>query len=291
MLEPVVPVWCRKTFSVVRGDNVEKLIISAAVVGAELTKKETPYLPLTPSDIAEEACRCYEAGAVIIHLHARDREGQPTQDAAVYKEIISLIKERCNPIIQISTGGAIGMTAEERLAPLKLKPDMASLTVGTINFGDDVFYNSPKMIVQFAAAMKEAAIKPEFEVFDVSMVTNVRRLAKQGLIKTPFHFDFVLGVPGGIPATIKNLLFLQESLPEGSTWSAAGIGRHQLPMACSAILLGGHSRVGLEDNIYYRKGELAQGNVPLVKRVVRLANELNREVANVDEARRILGLL
>jgi len=269
---------------------VEKLIITAAVVGAELTGEDTPYLPLNPGEIADEACRCCEAGAAIVHLHARDARGNPTQDAGIYQEIISLIQKHFNPIIQVSTGAAIGMTAAERLAPVKLKPDMASLTAGTVNFGNDVFYNPPALIAEFAAAMKEEGVKPEFEIFDAGMVANVLQLEKQGFVTPPFHFDLVLGVPGALPASVKNLLFLVESLPEGSTWSVAGIGRHQLPLVTCAIILGGHARVGLEDNIYYRKGELAKGNVPLVERTVRLAGELEREVATPEEARKILGL-
>ncbi len=269
---------------------MERLIITVAVTGAELSHEDTPYLPVTPEEIAREACSCYEAGASIVHLHARDNAGSPTQNIGVYREIIALIERRCHPIIQVSTGGAIGMGAAERLQPVELKPEMASLTCGTINFGDAVFYNPFGLLVEFATAMKEHGVKPELEIFDAGMVANALNLAEKGLLSPPLHFDFVLGVPGALPATLKNLLFLVDSLPQDSTWSVAGIGKHQLFMASAAILLGGHVRVGLEDSIYYRKGELAKGNVPLVERVVRLADEFKREVATADQARKILGL-
>ena len=182
------------------------------------------------------------------------------------------------------------MTAEERLDPIKLKPEMASLTAGTINFGDGVFYNPPEVLTEFAASMKENGIKPELEIFDAGMVANALRLQKKGFINPPLHFDLVLGVPGALPASLKNLMFLVDSLPREATWSVAGIGRHQLPMAVCAMMLGGHVRVGLEDNIFYRKGELSEGNVPLVERVVRLAEEFEREIASPDETRSMLGL-
>lgn len=269
---------------------MDKLIVTAAIIGAELSRKDTPFLPLTPEEIAEEARRAFEAGASIIHIHARDHKGEPTQDREAYREIIELIKGRCNPIIQVSTGGAVGMSAEERLQPVELQPEMASLTTGTVNFGDDVFSNPRKLLVRFARTMKEKGVKPEIEVFDAGMIANALWLVKKELLFHPLHFDFVLGVPGGLPASVKNLLHLVESIPPGSTWSVAGIGRDQLPMAAAAIVLGGHARVGLEDNIFFRKGELAQGNVPLVERVVRVARELDREIASPADARAILGL-
>ncbi|WP_366922685.1 3-keto-5-aminohexanoate cleavage protein [Metallumcola ferriviriculae] len=269
---------------------MEQLIITAAVVGAELTEADTPYLPLSPREIAAEACRCCEAGAAVIHLHARDEFGVPTQDKEVYREIISLIKKHYDPIIQVSTGGAIGMTTAERLLPVELAPDMASLTPGTINFGEEVFYNPATLVAEFAAAMKEKGVKPELEIFDAAMVANAIQLEAEGLVPSPLHFDLVLGVPGALPAEMKNLLFLVNSLPADSTWSVAAIGRHQLPMAAAAIILGGHVRIGLEDNIYYRKGELSQGNVPLVQRVVRLAGEFERGIADAEKAKKILGI-
>jgi 3-keto-5-aminohexanoate cleavage enzyme len=270
---------------------MEPLIITAAVVGAELTRAETPYLPLTPDEIANEAFAAYKAGAAMVHFHARAADGSPTQDGAVYRQIIEQARVRCpDLIIQVSTGGAAGMTAEERLQPIYLQPDMASLTTGTVNFGEEVFFNDLPLARKFVRAIVEQGIKPEIEVFDSGMITTALRLVKEGLLTPPLHFDFVMGVPGGIAGTLKNLLHLSESVSVGSTWSVAGIGAAQLPLATMAILLGGHVRVGLEDNIYYTRGVLSEGNAPLVARIVRLAAELGRPVASPTQARHILGL-
>jgi len=182
----------------------------------------------------------------------------------------------------------VGMTAQERLQPIYLKPDMASLTTGTVNFGEGVFYNDLALVRQFARAMAEQGIKPEIEIFDSGMIATALRLVKEGLLIPPLHFDLVMGVPGGIAGTVKNLLHLAESLPPDSTWSVAGIAAAQLPLATMAILIGGHVRVGLEDNIYYTRGVLSEGNAPLVARMVRLANELGRPIASPAQARRTL---
>ena len=268
---------------------MEPLIITAAVVGAELSRDDTPYLPLTPVEIADEALAAYRAGAAMVHLHARADDGSPTQDTAVYRRIIQEVRARCpDIIIQVSTGGAVGMSAQERLQPIYLKPDMASLTTGTVNFGEGVFYNDLALVRQFARAMAEQGIKPEIEIFDSGMIATALRLVKEGLLIPPLHFDLVMGVPGGIAGTVKNLLHLAESLPPDSTWSVAGIAAAQLPLATMAILIGGHVRVGLEDNIYYTRGVLSEGNAPLVARMVRLANELGRPIASPAQARRTL---
>ena len=268
---------------------MEPLIITAAVVGAELSRDDTPYLPLTPVEIADEALAAYRAGATMVHLHARADDGSPTQDTAVYRRIIQEVRARCpDMIVQVSTGGAVGMTAQERLQPIYLKPDMASLTTGTVNFGEGVFYNDLALVRQFARAMAEQGIKPEIEIFDSGMIATALRLVKEGLLIPPLHFDLVMGVPGGIAGTVKNLLHLAESLPPDSTWSVAGIAAAQLPLATMAILIGGHVRVGLEDNIYYTRGVLSEGNAPLVARMVRLANELGRPIASPAQARRTL---
>lgn len=269
---------------------MEKLIITAAVVGAEISKQDTPYLPTTPDEIAADVEKASHAGASIVHLHVRDQNGNPTQNKEIYQEVIEKIRNNTDVIIQVSTGGAVGMTPEERVQPVTLKPEMATLTTGTVNFGNDVFLNKPSDIKAFAIKMLEYNVKPEFEIFDAGMIFNALKLVKEGLVKGHLHFDFVMGVPGGIPATAEHLLHLKNHLPEGATWSVAGVGRHQLPMAMFALPLGGHIRVGLEDNIYYKKGVLAKGNSELVERVVRISKELGRNVANPDEARQILGL-
>ncbi|MDW7729520.1 MAG: 3-keto-5-aminohexanoate cleavage protein [Bacillota bacterium] len=269
---------------------MDKLIITAALSGAEVTRKQNPNLPVTPTELAEAAHQCCEAGASIIHLHVRAEDESPTQSGKIFKETIDLIKEKCNIIVQTSTGGAVGMTATERLQPVYLKPEMATLSTGSVNFGDDVFLNPPAYLEEFARVMREQGVKPEIEAFDVGMINNALYLLKKGLISEPIHFDFVMGVPGGIPGTVKNLLHMVESIPAGSTWTVAGMGRTELPLATAAIIMGGHVRVGFEDNIYYEKGVLAESNAQLVARIVRVAEIHSRAVASPDEARRILGL-
>lgn len=269
---------------------MEKLIITCALVGAEVTREQQPNLPLTPQEIADAAYEAWQAGASIAHIHVRDAEGHASQDRELYRQAIELIKEKCDIIVQVSTGGAVWMTPEERLQPVTLKPEMATLTVGTVNFGDDVFMNTPKHIEAFALAMQEHGVRPELEIFDVGMITNALRLLDKGLISAPLHFDFVLGVPGAIAGTPENLMHMVKLIPPGSTWSVAGIGRAQLPLNTMAILLGGHVRVGFEDNIFYKKGVLATSNAQFVERIVRLANELGREVATPAEARKVLNL-
>lgn len=269
---------------------MQDLIITVAMVGAEITKSQQPNLPCTPEEIAEAAAQCRDAGASICHLHVRDDHGLPTQDRERFRETIAAIEARTDIIIQVSTGGAVWMTPEERLQPVTLQPEMATLTCGTVNFGDEVFFNSPNLLREFAQAMKTNGVRPEFEIFDVGMVANAMQLAKEGLVSPPFHFDFVLGVPGALPANIKNLVYLTESIPEGATWSVAGVGRHQLTMAAHSILMGGHVRVGFEDNIYYRKGELANSNAQLVSRVARIAQELDRPLCTPVKARELLGI-
>lgn len=269
---------------------MEKLIITCALTGAEVTKKQSPHVPYTPEEMAQSAYEAYSAGASILHVHVRRDDGTPTQDKNRFKEVIDAIRAKCpDAIIQVSTGGAVGMSDEERLQPVELYPEMATLDAGTINFGDEIFVNSWPSLVNFATKMKANNVKPEIEVFDRGMIENAVRLHKMGLIDGPMHFDFVLGVPGGMPATMEDLLHMVRSIPAGSTWTVAGIGRFQTPMAAAAIIMGGHARVGLEDNIYYSKGVLAT-NGQLVERVARLAKELGREIATPDEARAILNI-
>ena len=271
---------------------MDKLIITAAISGAEVTKQHNPAVPYTVEEIGREALAAYEAGAAIIHLHVRHDDGTPTQDAARFAECIAEIKRLCpDAIIQPSTGGAVGMSNEERMQPLQLAPEMATLDCGTVNFGgDDIFVNTENTIKEFGARMIEIGTKPEVEVFDKGMIDTAIRLAKQGYIKTPMHFNFVMGVTGGIAATARDFAYLADSIPAGSTFTATGIGRFEFPMAVLAIVAGGHVRVGFEDNIYLSKGVLAKSNGELVAKVVRLAKELGREIATPAEARVILGL-
>lgn len=271
---------------------MEKLIITAAISGAEVTKENNPAIPYTVQEIAKEAESAYKAGASIIHLHVRDDNGVPTQDKERYRMCIEAIKSRCpDVIIQPSTGGAVGMSAKERLQPTELYPEMATLDCGTLNFGgDEIFENTENMIKEFGKTMIERGIKPELECFDKSMIEMALRLHKKGYIAAPMHFSFVMGVNGGIGGDIRDFEFLRGSIPQGSTFTVAGIGRHEFPLAAMAIISGGHVRVGFEDNIFISKGVLAASNGELVEKVVRLAKELGREIATPEEARKILGI-
>jgi 3-keto-5-aminohexanoate cleavage enzyme len=269
---------------------MEKLIITIAPTGNVPTKEMTSHLPVTPDEIAETAVRCRQAGASLIHLHARDAAGRPTLAPEVFAHSCQLITGRTDLVIQISTGGRAGMDSEARAAAVRrLRPEMASLTTGSMNFPDRVYTNPFSLVEYLALAMKEAGTKPEMEIFEAGMIANALRLVDKGLAESPLHFCFVLGNRGSLPASPRNLMFLSESIPPGSTWTVAAVGRWQLPMAVLSIVMGGHVRVGLEDNIYYRKGELAT-NEQLVARIARIAAELGRPVATPDEARATLGL-
>lgn len=269
---------------------MEKLIITAAICGAEVTKENNPNVPYTVEEIGKEAESAYRAGASIIHLHVRYDDGTPTQDKERFRECMEEIRRRCpDVIIQPSTGGAVGMTDEERLQPVELFPEMATLDCGTLNFGgDEIFINTENTIKNFAKVMNEKGVKPEIEVFDKGMVDLAVRYHKQGHISAPMHFDFVMGVQ--MDATVRDLSYISRSIPEGSTWTVAGVGRHQIPMAVAGIIMGGHVRVGFEDNVYISRGVLAKSNGELVEKVVRIAKEIGREIATPEEARKILRI-
>jgi 3-keto-5-aminohexanoate cleavage enzyme len=271
---------------------MEKLIITAAISGAEVLKEHNPAVPYTVEEFVREAKSAYDAGASIIHLHVRYDDGTPTQDKARFKEVMDAIKAVIpDVIIQPSTGGAVGMSNDERLQPTELKPEMATLDCGTLNFGgDEVFFNTENTIKYFGERMISLDIKPELEVFDKSMIDMALRLAKKGYIKSPMHFDFVMGVNGGITGELRDFIFLRESIPADATYTVAGVGRFEFPLAMAAIIDGGHVRIGLEDNVYLAKGVLTKSNGELVAKVVRMAKELGREIATPEEARRILGL-
>ncbi|MDP9018792.1 MAG: 3-keto-5-aminohexanoate cleavage protein [Candidatus Eremiobacteraeota bacterium] len=268
---------------------MQPLIITVAPVGAELTPDQTPHLAVTPKALGEVASKIRAAGASMIHVHCRNDDGTNTHDLGRFREAYQEIRASSDLIVQFSSGGAIGMSPEERSEPLALRPEMATLTCGTVNFGDDIFENSFPIMRGILAAMKKYDVRPELEIFDKGHLTNARRLESEGLLAFPQHVDFVLGVPGGLDATVQNLCDLVDGLPAGCTWSVAGIGRMQLPLAMVAIAMGGHVRVGLEDNIYYSKGRLAS-NEELVARIVRIAEEAGRPVCTPAQAREVLGL-
>jgi 3-keto-5-aminohexanoate cleavage enzyme len=269
---------------------MEKLIITVAPTGSVPTKKMTPYVPISPEEIIAAGVRCEAAGASVLHIHARNpKDESPSSEYSLFKEIYDGLKENTKLILQISTGGRAGMTYNQRNERLKLKPEMASLTTGSVNFPDRVYENSPALIEALAKDMLHYGIKPEMEIFDVGMIRNAQNLIAKDLVAAPLHFNFVLGLEGAIPATIENLVHLKNSIPPDATWTVTGIGSAQLKMNTHAILMGGHVRVGLEDNIYYKRGELA-ANEQLVERVARLGKEFSRNVADPSDAREILHL-
>ncbi len=271
---------------------MEKLIITCAISGAEVTKEHNSYVPYTIEETATEAFRAYRAGASIIHLHVRNDDGTPTQNVNRFEEAIKAIREMCpDVIIQPSTGGAVGMSNDERLQPTLLDPEMCTLDCGSVNFGgDEVFINTENDIIYFSEKIYERNILPELECFGKSHIDQVMRLYKKGYIKDHLHFSFVLGIPGGQIGSERDFLFLKDSIPQNATYSVAGIGRYEFALAELAIKHGGHVRVGLEDNIYIEKGILTKGNEELVQKVVSLAKKHNREIASPSETRIILGI-
>lgn len=267
-----------------------EIILTAAIVGAEVTRDDTPHLPISPEELASEAARCRDAGAAVIHLHAREPDGRATQSKERFQAAIDAIRAKTDVIIQTSTGGAVGMSVDERLGPLHCKPDMATLNCGTINFGDEIFENSRPQMRLIAERIKKAGVVPELEVYEVGHLDNAVALAKEGLISAPFHIQFVLGVPGAVGARPEVLRFLVSQLPKDSTWGVAAVGRFQMPMAELATELGGNVRVGLEDNIYIEKGVLSEGSAPLVARAATIARAKGREPVSTARAKEILGI-
>ena len=272
---------------------MEKLIITAAITGSRITREATPYIPITPEEIVTSATECWEAGAAIVHIHVRDPStGLGIQDTELFRQVVTPLKERTDLVLCLTTSGIPGrnLAIEERLAALELGPELASFDAGSINLGGSVFINTPEFLQAAAARMRKVGVKPEIEIFDVGMMVTCLRLRQEGYLIDPLHFQFVLGTPWGIPATPKSLLHLLDYLPDRSTWSVIGIGKGHLPMSMMGLILGGHIRVGMEDNIYYRRGELAKTNAQFVERIVRIAREYGREVATPEDARQILKL-
>ena len=273
---------------------MEKLIITAAICGAEVTKEQNPAVPYTVEEIVREAKSAVDAGAAIVHLHVREDDGTPTQSRDRFQECEEAIYKVCPNVILIpSTGGAVGMSPEERLQSTDTTPipEMATLDCGTCNFGDEIFDNTTPTMRAFGKRMMERGIKPEYECFEMGHLDTILTMARKGQVPgAPMQFNFVLGVPGCTPATVDNLCWLVKNIPAGSTWTSTGIGRHAFTLAAPTIVMGGNVRVGFEDNLYLEKGVLAKSNGELVDKVVRMAKLLGREVATSDEARVILGL-
>lgn len=297
----------------------EKTIITAAITGSAHTPTMSEYLPITPKQIADEAVRACEAGAAVCHLHARNPEtGAPVSDIDIMKQIITDIKSRCNVVICITTGGAVGMALEERLAPvIHFKPELGSMNAGSLSFGlfpmaekyekwvfdwekkyldgtyDFVFANTFKTLREYCAVFEENGTMPEFEIYDTGMVSNVAYLLDAGYVKKPVYLQFVMGILGGIAASSENLLFMVDYAKKrigDFNFSVCAAGKDQFPMCTQSLLIGGNVRVGLEDNLYLDKRQLAKSNAEQVDRIRRIAREIGIEPASPDEARKILGL-
>ncbi|MFW5862443.1 MAG: 3-keto-5-aminohexanoate cleavage protein [Spirochaetota bacterium] len=274
---------------------MEKLIITAALTGGIHGKEANEALPEQPGEIIKSAIDCYNAGAAIVHIHARDSRGKGVADSEIFGEINEGIRSRCDVVIQNTTGGP-ELPIEDRISSLDANPEMASLNMGSVVFfyqGKELkFFNLRSEIEAFASAMLERNIKPEMEVYNPSMFMEVENLIKKGLLAKPYYVNFVMGVGGmgGFPGTPENLVVMKDHLPDGALFNVSGIGKYQLHMNTMSMLMGGHARTGLEDNVFYRKNEPAVSNAQMVERLVRIAGELGREIATPEEARRILGM-
>jgi uncharacterized protein (DUF849 family) len=298
---------------------MEKVIITAALTGNIHVPSMSPYLPITPKQLIEDAVRCEEAGAAVVHVHARDPDnGKPTTDVEVYREILSGIKARSTVVVSPTTGGVAAMTPEQRIAVVReLQPEMATFNAGSFNFAlypvmskieeykypwekdfllsteSFIFSNTFTSLKVFCKTMNEVQTKPELEVYDVGQITNLAQVISEGYLRKPIYLQFVLGILGGIPASVDNLLFLYntaKSVLGDFQWSVCAAGRHQFPMGVVNMIMGGYMRVGLEDNLYISKGVLAKNSAEQVEKAILLAKELGLEVASPDEARKILGL-
>lgn len=269
---------------------MEPLIITVCGVGAEVTKQQQPAIPVTPDDLARDAAACQEAGASIYHLHVRDDEGQPTMDVERFREALEAIRSASDLIVQFTSGGSVGDTEDMRLAPLQLRPEMASLTTGTVNFGDEVFLNPAHLVRRFYLQMRELGVLPEFEIFEAGMIANAQRIYDEYGDGHHQHFDLVLGVPGGMPAWDDSVSFLAAHIPAGASWSATGIGKAHLPVTEAALHLGGHVRTGFEDVRYFAPGQLASSNAQLIARVASMGRAMGREIATPDQTRHLLGI-
>lgn len=298
---------------------MKKRIVTAAITGSIHTPTMTPYLPITPKQIADEAVRACEAGAAVAHVHVRDPEnGRPSSSLDLFQEVIMEVKSRCDIVLCITTGGGPGMTVEERGAAIPaFKPELASLNFGSLNFAlfpvlsqykefkfdwepeflswteEFIFPNNFKTLRQFCKLFRENETKPELEIYDVGMINNAVFMSQQGHLDKPIYLQFVMGILGGITATMENLMYLyktaQESLGD-FVWSVCAAGRHQMPLCAMSLLMGGNVRVGLEDSVYLEKGRVAKSNAEQVEKIVRIAREFGLEPATPDEARKILGL-
>ena len=277
-----------------------KVIITAAVTGAWPKKENNPNVPMTPQEIADDVYACWKAGAAVAHLHMRDDEGNGTMDTAKFEETVNLIHTKypdCDIVLNLTTSGDIHADDEIRVAHVKkLKPEMASYDCGSMNWlNSGLFLNTPKFLTDCGLLFQELGVKPEIEAFDPGMIGNAAYYIKKGVLKTPVHFQFCMGCANGIAGSMKNLIFMKETADElvgkgNYTWSCFGVGHSAMEMLYGAVALGGNIRVGMEDNVMYAKGQLAESNVQFVERAVRVIKEYGNEVATPAEAREMLGL-
>ena len=286
---------------------MDKLIITVALIGGITTREKTPHPPMTPQEIAQSAIESYHAGAAVCHVHVRDPQTYvPSMKFELYREVYERIREKCDMIINLTTGSGGRLlydpktgawdtaelkSPEERVEHVvKLKPELCSLDVGTLNFGPRAFINLVSIVEKMAAMIREAGVKPELEVFDIGHTRIAKHLIRQGFVKNPPLFQLCLGIPWGIEATTENMVYMRNNLPPDALWYAFAIGPQHFSMAATSMINGGHARVGFEDNLYIKKGVLAKSNADMVRKVVEIANLMDREVATVKEARQILGL-
>jgi uncharacterized protein (DUF849 family) len=298
---------------------MEKIIVTAAITGSVHTPTMSPYLPITPQQIADEAVRVYEAGGAIAHIHVRNPEtGQPSSDVELFREVVTKVKSKCNMVLCLTTGGGVAMTTEERVKTVStFKPELASFNFGSINFGifppaetikdfkfpwekpylqyteDWIFPNTFKTLREFCQIFAQNETKPELEIYDAGMINNAAFMLQRGYLKKPVYLQFVLGILGSMPPSPSNLMFLYNTAREtigDFVWSVCAAGRHQLPMCTMSLIMGGNVRVGMEDSLYAGKGVMAKSNADQVEKIVHIARELSLEPATPDEARQILGL-
>jgi 3-keto-5-aminohexanoate cleavage enzyme len=272
----------------------KELIVTAALVGSRPTKKMNPAVPYSPEEIAASAIECCKAGAAVAHVHVRNPiTGENEHNIDYFREVLDRIREACDIIVNLTTSASYlqgSDVGQRRLQPVFLKPDMCSFDLGSVNFFDRVFLNPPDWAEEAAKCMKDNDVKPEIEVFDTGHISQAIDLIRKGLIQSPPYFQICMGVKWGIEATAENLLFMKSKLPAGAVWSVLGVGKAQLPMITLAMILGGHVRVGFEDNIYVKQGVLASSNAQMVEEAVDLAERLGRRVVPPAEARGILGV-
>jgi len=269
---------------------VKPAIVTVAPTGPIASRADNPALPVTPEAIADAVVEARELGAAVAHLHLRDADERPTTDPGIAREVIGLIRERCDILVQLSTGVGLGVPIEERATLVEHGPDMASLNPCSMTFGPADVSNPPKEVARLATRMLELGVKPELEVYDTGHLEHCLRMRDQGLLADPLQFSIVLGVAGGMAATPENLVLMASRLPHDAVWQVVAVGRHNLQLTAIGLALGANARAGLEDTLHLRKRQLADGSGPLVRRTVRLVEGLDRRVASPDEAREILGL-